>query len=175
MKQNKRLIVIAIAILGVFTITTSAFSQNCCNNSKWSVNSNAGWWNYNTPSEYALTSDQISKITNIREESNKKSLPFENELRILRNDYRIENSKADLDVKKVKSLRNDIRNHEENIEDINLDTRVQIKKILNKKQLEYFNNDHYNWWDMAENCWYSGNMTMNSRSKQIVSAYRGCW
>ena len=175
MKRNKRLIVIAIAILGVFTITTSVFSQNCCNKSMRSVNSNAGWWNYNTPSEYALTSDQISKITSIREESNKKSLPLDNELRILRNDYRIENSKADLDVKKVKSLRNDIRNHEEKIEDINLDTRVQIKKILNKKQLEYFNNDQYSWWDMAENCWYTGDMNMRSGSKHMMSANRGCW
>lgn len=175
MKRNKRLIVIAIAILGVFTITTSVFSQNCCNNSKWSVNSNAGWWNYNTPDEYALTSDQITKITEIREESTKKSLPVENELRILRNEYRTENSSAELDVQKLKSLRKSIRNKEDKLEDINLDTRVQIKKILNKKQLEYFNDSQYSWWDMSENCWYSGNMNMRSGSKHMMSANRGCW
>lgn len=176
MKRNNKIIIVAvIALLGVVTISTSVYSQGCCSNSKWSFNSDAEWWNYNTPKEFALTSDQIKKINTIRVESTKESLPFENELRILRNEYNTENSKADLDVQKLKSLRKSIRNQEEKVEDINLETRVQIKKILNKNQVEYFNDNHYSWWNMTETCWYEGKMKMQSGRQHMMSANRGCW
>lgn len=174
-RNNKIIIVVVIAILGVFTISTSVYSQGCCSNSRWSFNSDAQWWNYNTPKDFALTSDQIKKINTIRAESTMKSLPFENELRILRNEYSTENSKAELDVQKLKSLRKSIRNQGEKIEDINLGTRVQIKKILNKNQLEYFNNNHYSWWDMAENGWHDSKMNMPSDRSYMMSSNRGCW
>jgi len=64
---------------------------------------------------------------------------------------------------------------EEKIEDINLETKVQVKKLLTEKQLTYFNNNNYNWWDMSENCWHAGNMGMNSRKQMMMSRRSNCW
>ncbi|MGK7396607.1 MAG: hypothetical protein ACNS62_18660, partial [Candidatus Cyclobacteriaceae bacterium M3_2C_046] len=111
----------------------------------------------------------------LRKNSYEKKLPIENELRSLRMEYRAANSNPELDVKKVKSLRSTIRDKEEKIEDINLETKVQVKKLLSEKQLTYFNNNNYSWWDISENCWYSGNMGMDSRKQMMMSHRNNCW
>ena len=164
-------------LLGVLVLFSSsqAMAQHYCCNSKWSATADALWWNYNTPAEYALTTEQISETNQLRKNSNEKILPIENELRSLRMEYQAANSSPDLDVKKLKSLRSSIRDKEEKIEDINLETKAQIKKLLTKEQLTYFNNNQYTWWDMADNCWYSGNMRMNSRNQMMMSSHNHCW
>jgi Spy/CpxP family protein refolding chaperone len=163
-------------LAGLIALSASQVSAqpHCCN-SNWSANADAQWWNYNTPAEYALSAEQITEINKLRKNSNEKILPLENELRSLRIEYRAANSNPELDVKKLKSLRSNIRDKEEKIEDINLETKVQVKKLFNKEQLAYFNNNQYNWWDMAENCWYSGNMGMNSRKQMMMSSRNHCW
>lgn len=174
--KTKRLKLTTFLVAATFVfITSQAIGQpNCCN-PKWSVNADTQWWNYNTPAEYALTAEQISEINKLRKESNEKTLTIENELRTLRMEYRAANSESNLDVEKVKSLRSNIRDKEEKIEDINLKTKVQIKKLLNEKQLAYFNNNQYNWWDMGENCWYNGKMGMSHGKQAMRSGRSRCW
>lgn len=163
-----------LAGLIVFS-ASQAMAQPHCYNSKWSATADAQWWNYNTPAEYALSAEQIMEINKLRKNNYEKKLPIENELRSLRMEYQAANSNPDLDVKKVKSLRSSIRFKEEKIEDINLETKVQVKELLTEKQLTYFNNNNYSWWDMSENCWYAGNMDMNSRRQMMMSFPNNCW
>jgi len=174
MKTGKFKMAFLLAGLIVFSASQAMAQPHCCN-SNWSVNANAQWWNNNTPAEYALSAEQITEINELRKNSYEKKLPIENELRSLRMEYRAANSNPELDVKKVKSLRSTIRDKEEKIEDINLETKVQVKKLLTEKQLTYFNNNNYNWWDMSENCWHAGNMGMNSRKQMMMSRRSNCW
>ena len=174
MKTGKFKMAFLLAGLIVFSASQAMAQPHCCN-SNWSANAGAQWWNNNTPAEYALTAEQITEINELRENSYEKKLPIENELRSLRMEYRAADSNPELDVKKVKSLRSNIRDKEEKIEDIDLETKAQIKKLLTKEQLTYFNNNQYTWWDMADNCWYSGNMRMNSRNQMMMSSRNHCW
>jgi Spy/CpxP family protein refolding chaperone len=173
MKTGKFKMAFLLAGLIIFSASQAMAQPHCCN-SNWSVNANAQWWNNNTPAEYALSAEQITEINELRKNSYEKKLPIENELRSLRMEYRAANSNPELDVKKVKSLRSTIRDKEEKIEDINLKTKVQVKKLLTEKQLTYFNNNNYNWWDMSENCWHAGNMGMNSRKQMMMSRRSNC-
>lgn len=163
-------------LAGLLALSASqVMAQHGCYNSNWSANVDAQWWNNNTPAEYALKAGQITEINKLRKNSYETTLPIENELRSLRIEYQAANSSPDLDVEKVKSLRSSIRAKEEKIDDINLETKLQIKKLLNEKQQAYFNNDKYTWWDMAENCWYAGNMEMKSGGRMMMSRRNDCW
>jgi Spy/CpxP family protein refolding chaperone len=174
MKTGKLKWMFLLAGLIALSVSQVSAQPHCCN-SNWSANADAQWWNNNTPAEYALSAEQITEINKLRKNSYEKKLPIENELRSLRMEYRAANSNPELDVKKVKSLRSTIRDKEEKIEDINLETKVKVKKLLSEKQLTYFNNNNYRWWDMSENCWYSGNMGMNSHRKMMMSRRGNCW
>mgnify|MGYP003638015076 CR=1 FL=1 len=174
MKTRKIKWTFLLGILVLFSASQVMAQPHCCN-SKWSANADAQWWNYNTPAEYALTAEQITEINDLRKNSYEKKLPIENELRSLRMEYRAANSNPELDAKKVKSLRSTIRDKEEKIEDINLETQVQVKKLLTEKQLTYFNNNNYSWWDMSDNCWYAGNMDMKSSRQMMMSRRSNCW
>jgi Spy/CpxP family protein refolding chaperone len=173
MKTRNFKLTFLLAGLIIFSVSQTMAQPHCCN-SKWSATADAQWWNYNTPAEYALTAEQITEINELRKNSYEKKLPMENELGSLRMEYRAANSNPELDVKKLKSLRSTIRDKEEKIEDINLETKVQVKKLLSEKQLTYFNNNNYSWWDMSENCWYAGNMEMNSHRQMIMSRRNNC-
>lgn len=163
-------------LAGLLALSASQImAQHGCCNSNWSANTDAQWWNYNTPAEYALSAKQISEISQLRKNSNEKILLIENELHSSRMEYQTANSNPDMDVQKLKSLRSSIRNKEEKIEDINLETKAQIKKLLTKEQLTYFNNNQYTWWDMSDNCWYSGNTVMNSSNQMMMSQRNNCW
>jgi Spy/CpxP family protein refolding chaperone len=174
MKTRKIKLTFLLGVLVLFS-ASQAMAQHYCCNSNWSANADPQWWNYNTPAEYALSAKQISEINQLRKNSNEKILPIENELRILRMEYQAVNSNPDMDVQKLKSLRSSIRNKEEKSEDINLETKAQIKKLLTKEQLTYFNNNQYTWWDMSDNCWYSGNTGMNSSNQMVMSHRNNCW
>lgn len=174
MKTKNFKLTFLLAGLIVFSASQAMAQPHCCN-SKWSANADAQWWNYNTPAEYALSAEQITEINDLRKNSYEKKLPIENELRSLRMEYQAANSNPVLDAEKPKSLRGNIRDNEEKIDDINLETKVQVRKLLTEKQLTYFNNNNYSWWDMSENCWYAGNMDMNSRRQMMMSSRNNCW
>jgi hypothetical protein len=174
MKTRNFKLTFLLAGLIVFSASQAMAQPHFCN-SNWSVNADAQWWNYNTPVEYALSAEQITEINKLSKNSYEKKLPIENELRSLRMEYGTANTNPELDVKKVKSLRSSIRDKEEKIEDINLETKVQVQKLLTEKQLIYFNNNNYRWWDMSENYWNSGNMEVNSCRQMMMSFRNNCW
>jgi len=173
-KKNVKL-VFALAIIGFLGISSQAFSQNYCYYDNWSNDAGMQWWNNDIPTEYALTADQISKVNVIRANSSEKILPLQNELQSLRMEFRGYNSNSDADAKELKSYRNKIRNLEDKISDINLDTQAQIKKMLSKEQLKYFNDGGYGWWDMADNYWHSDHNMMTSSGEQgMMMRNHGC-
>lgn len=174
MKTAKTKLTFTLAVLFALSLSQVMAQHGCCN-SNWSANADTRWWNNNTPAEYALTAEQITGINKLRKNSYEKKLPIENELRSLRMKYQAANSDSDLDVKKVKSLRSSIRDKEEKIDDINLETKLKIQELLTDKQQSYFNNDKYTWWDMAENCWYAGNSETHSRRQKMMSRGKHCW
>ena len=166
--------VIAMAILSLAGLSSQAFSQNYCNYDNWTSSAGMQWWNNDIPTEYALSTDQISKINDVRANSSEKILPLQNELKSLRMEFRGYNSNSDADIQKIKSYRNKIHNLEDKISDINLDTRVQIKKMLSKEQLTYFNDGGYGWWNMADNCWHSNQNMMLSGERRMTMRGHGC-
>jgi hypothetical protein len=86
MKSKRFRLTLVLAGLIVFSASQAIAQQYCCN-SNWSSNADAQWWNYNTPSEYALTAEQITDINQLRKNCNEKILPVEKELRSLRMEY----------------------------------------------------------------------------------------
>ncbi len=154
LKKNVKL-VFTVVLIGLIGFSSQTFAQDYYSYDSWSGDAGMQWWNNNVPQEYALSSNQITKINKIRAKSNKKILPLQNELRSLR--MRYDRYGSGSDIQKIKSNRNKIRVLEAKISGINLATRVRIQKVLGKTQLTYFNNGGYGWWNMADDCWYSPN------------------
>jgi Spy/CpxP family protein refolding chaperone len=175
MNKQKVKIMSVVAILFFLGFSTQTYSQMCCNNSNWNYNSGLHWWNSNTPEKYALSSDQVTKINSIRSSSSEKISVMQNKLIPLRLEYRKINLSSDYDINKLKSVRKEIRDLEDKISDVKLETKDQIKKVLSKEQLNYFNNDQYRWWNMADNCWYSGKSNMNYGGHHRMRSNHGCW
>ena len=153
LKRNVKL-VFAVVLLSLIGFSSQAFAQNYSHLDNWSRDAGMQWWNNNVPQEYALSSNQIAKVNEIRAKSSKKILPLQNKLYSLRSKLRGHNG---YDVQALRSYRNKMSRLENKISEINLTTRVQIQKVLGKNQLTYFNNGGYGWWDMADDCWYSPN------------------
>ena len=171
--KTKKALFTSLAIIGLLLISVWGFSQSYWHNSNWSDNSGYSWWNYNTPSEYVLTSQQVSKMNKIRNENHKKSLKIKKEIQDLRWEYSEINSSTNPDTDKLESLRKKIINKEQQLWDANIKTKTQIRKMLNKRQLAYFNNNNYRWWNMDRNCWYNDDAGMYSSRTRWNK--RNCW
>lgn len=83
----------------------------------------------------------------------------------MRIEYRGYSSRYDAGTGKIKSYRKQIRNLEDKIDDLRLDARGEINKILTKEQRLYFNNGNYGWWDAGRNWWHSGGHGMRGASR----------
>lgn len=153
LKKNVKLI-FAVVLISLIGFSSQTFAQDYYPYDNWSENVDMQWWNNNVPREYALSSNQIAKVNDIRAKSSKKILPLQNKLYSLRSKLRGYNR---YDIQALRSYRNKISRLGNKISDINLATRVQVQKVLGKNQLTYFNNGGYGWWDMADDCWYSPN------------------
>jgi|GEM_PF-1419394 len=172
-KQDIKLALTAVIIV-LTGICSQVFSQNYCYYDSWNKNADRKWWNYNTPSEYALSSDQIAKINEIRATSTEEVEPLQNELTTLKEQYHAYNTSADADIKKLKSYASQIRILEGKISDINLETQFKIKEILTKEQLTYFNDKGYGWWDMYNCHWRSGRYRTTGAGQKSMRGHRGC-
>jgi len=174
LKKNVKL-VFALAIIGFLGISSQAFSQNYQYFDNWTNDAGMQWWNNGIPSRYALSADQIAKVNDIRAKSSKKIQPLQDKLYSLRGKLQRYNGS---DVQEIRSYRNEISRLENKISDINLATRVQVRKVLGTDQLTYFNNGGYGWWDRAGDCWYSPNTTdYGTRRNRMWRhyGYDGCW
>jgi len=171
-KKNVKL-VISLMVIGLVMFSAKAQSQNYHCYDNWSTNADMNWWNARIPSDYALSESQVNKLNDIRIENNKKIVPLQNELMILKRNLQYYNTDSDSDVQKLKSDRKKVRELEDKISDLNLDAQLGIKKLLTKEQLVYFNDGGYGWWNMTENCWYSGQNMMDYRNR-MMSGKRCC-
>ncbi len=103
-------------------------------------------WNHNVPEKYWLTPQQIDKVGEIRSNYGDKIFPLDQKLYSLRIEARGYASDPDADLGKIKSYREEIRDLEGKIDDLRLDARGEINKVLSNEQRGYFS-DNFDWWD----------------------------
>jgi len=168
---------VAFAVIGLVALSTQAFSQGYCYWDNWQTSAGASWWNNNILAQYALSAEQITEINKTRAKYNEKILPLQNELRSLQIEFRGYDTRYDADINKIKSYRKQIRDLEDKISDLRLDTRGEINKLLTKEQKLYFNDGGYGWWDMGRNWWHSGGngmMGSGHMGSQMRNMNTGC-
>lgn len=133
-----------VATFAIISSSASAQGWGC-----WMGNNESRWSNANVPEKYWLTADQRSKMREIWSEYESKILPIEKELNSLRTEAQGYTSRSNTDIGKIKSYRTEIRNLEDKIQDLRLDARAEINKVLTKEQRAYFG-DNYGRWDMND-------------------------
>ncbi|HGY56743.1 MAG TPA: hypothetical protein ENK44_13640 [Caldithrix abyssi] len=156
----------------LFTFSTAAFAQGYCHWDGWDYGSDMSWWNHGVPANYALSSDQIKKVNEIRKEYDEKLLPLRNELRTLRMESRGYASPYDADMDKVKTYRKKQRELEAEIEDLRLEMRKEINELLTDKQRLYFNEGNYGWWNRENSWWHENDYGMYGMSDYMDDC---CW
>ncbi len=103
-------------------------------------------WNQNVPEKYWLTAQQIDNVRQIRSDYGDKIVPLQQRLYSLRIEARGYASDPDADLGKIRDYREEIRGLEGKIDDLRLDARGEINKVLTKEQRVYFS-DNFDWWD----------------------------
>lgn len=178
-KSSKLLI--AVAVIGMLTMSTQAFSQGYCTWDNWEMGAGPGWWNYNISTQYSLSADQITRMNDIRTQNQQQFLPLQNELNSLRIEMRGYASRNDADVNEIKKYRSQIRDLEDQIADLRLDARNKINKIFTKEQRAYFNQGNYGWWDMDSGWWHKDcgmrHDGYGMHRREMMSGWQGgcCW
>lgn len=154
MLSKKRKLTVSILILSAVAIllllSSSAKAQGM---ERWMSGSDSWWSNSNVPTKYQLSPEQISKIREIRSQYDDEIIPLQRELRSLRMEARGYASRSDAEIGKIKSYRKDINNLDDKIEDLRLEARAEINKVLTKEQRAYFGDakhpsDNFGWTDM---------------------------
>jgi len=153
MSRNQKFFsVLGLTVLSLILIFSLAYSQGrgMHGNGKWLSADNPEWWNANVPQQYWLSSDQISKIVTIRKKYDDKIQPLRQQLRDLKVEARKYSIQPDADIKKIKDYRKKIRNLQDKIDDLRLNARAEINKVLTKDQRAYFSSYAFgNWWNMG--------------------------
>jgi len=159
MSRNQKFFsVLGLTVLSLVLIFSLAYSQGngMHGNGKWLNSDNPELWNANIPQQYRLSSDQISKIISIRKKYDDKIQPLRQQLWDLKVEARKYSAQPDADIKKIKDYRKKIRNLQAKIEDLRLDARAEINKVLTKDQRAYFGNYAFGFGHMGMH----GNMEM---------------
>ncbi len=152
----KKKLVLGAVILGATSIpllfSSSTFAQGWGYGMRgdygmMGMNSRMGMmgWNQNIPEQYWLTADQLTRIRDIRSNYGDKILPLQQKLYSLRIEARGYASDPDADLGKIKDYREEIRGLEGKVDDLRLDARGEINKVLTKEQRAYFS-DNFDWW-----------------------------
>jgi len=150
--KHKKLALI-VSLLGtimLFSLFTSSVNaqgwnnRNCMGGMSW----DDGWqWNNNVPQKYQLSADQMTTVRDIRSQYNDQIFPLQRELWALRIEARGYASRSDAEIGKIKSYRKDINNLSDKLDDIRLEARDEINKVLTKEQRAYFG-DNFGWQNM---------------------------
>ncbi len=145
------LIVSLIGTIIFFSSLTSSVNAQGWNNRNCmggGMNWGDGWqWNSNVPQKYQLSADQMTTVRDIRSQYDDQIFPLQRELRSLRIEARGYESRSDVEIGKIKSYRKDINNLSGRLDDLRLEAKGEINKILSKEQRAYFGNN-FGWWDM---------------------------
>lgn len=168
MLRSSKIIMVLIVVFGILGLFSVANAQGYCYWDNWEMGAGPGWWNYNVPTQYGLSADQITRMNDIRNQTREQIFPLQNKLSSLRVEMRGYASGYDADVNKIKQYRDQIRDLEDQISDIRLDARGEINKVLTDEQRAYFNQGNYGWWDMDNGWWHRGNGMMNGRGHGMM-------
>jgi len=136
--KHKKLALI-VPLLGTIMLL-SLFSSSATEQSMGrGMSGSDSWWsNSNVPAKYQLSTEQISRIREIRSQYDDEIIPLQREFRSLRMEVRGYASRSDAEIGKIKSYRKDINNLGDKIEDLRLEARAEINKVLTKEQRAYF-------------------------------------
>ncbi len=136
--KNRRL---ALSIvLGTVLLFSSAL--NLAQAQGWGrcMSYNSSWWSpsVSVPEKYQLTPEQMTKIRDIRSEYEENILPLQREFRSLRMEARAYSSRSDAAIGKIRSHRKEITDLEGKIDDLRLEAKAEISKVLTKEQRAYY-------------------------------------
>ena len=136
-----------IILLSSFAVSTYAQGRHH-NNSMRGMSSDYGrQWNDNVPQKYQLSADQMTSIREIRSQYDDQIFPLQRDIRALRIEAKGYSSRSDAEIEKIKSYREDINNLSDKMEELRLEARAEINKVLSKEQLAYFGNN-FGWGEM---------------------------
>ena len=163
-------------------IALVAFSVNIFGQGYWCNDSNYGmnWWNNDLPSNYQLTTEQVSEMNEYRGEYDEKIVPLQKELRLLQIEMRGYNRYNNDDLSKIEDTRSEIRKIQDEIADLRIEARKNMSGLLSENQQTYLNNSDGSWWNgFYSRCgWDYEDMTYNygygSRENR-TNMRRGCW
>ncbi len=178
MRSNQKKVGLTIALVAVMMVsafTNPAFAQG----RGWCMGGmsryDGRWSNANVPQQYQLSAEQMTSLRDIRSQYDDKIIPLQRERRALRFEAEGYTFRPDAETAKIKSYRNDINKLENNIEDLELDARAQISKILTKEQRAYFG-DTFNWWRMDHGMMGDMGCGMGMYDDYPTKSDRGgCW
>lgn len=156
MSRNQKIFsAIGLTVFGLLLIFSLAYSQGqgMMGSGMWMGN-HQGWWNANVPQQYWLSSEQISKISAIRQKYDNKILPLRQKLMALIMETRGYSAQPDANINKIKDYQKQIRKLQAKIDNLRSDARAEINKVLTKGQRAYYG-------DYAFGNWWTGNMGMH--------------
>jgi Spy/CpxP family protein refolding chaperone len=148
MRTNHKKLGLTVALLATVVFALFANPANAQGRSRWmrGMSRYAGWWaNTNVPQQYQLSPEQMTRLRDIRAQYDDKITPLRTQLHALSIEARGYASRPDANIEEIKSYRKDINDLEDEIEDLRLEARAEINKVLTKEQRAYFGND-YDWW-----------------------------
>lgn len=147
LSKNKKLALGALILSAVSILLSFSSSAKAQGMGRLMSGSDTWWSNSNVPAKYQLSLEQISRIREIRSQYDDEIIILQRELRSLKMEARGYASRSDAEVGRIKSYRKDINGLNDKIEDLRLETRAEINKVLTKEQRTYYG-DNFGWWDM---------------------------
>lgn len=160
MLRNKKILFAALAaVLTTVFFTYQIIAQNSGNDKHNNHHNSSDWNDSNVPQKYWLSEAQITKIDDIQKRYDEKIQPQIEKLYNLRDEaYQYGNS-DNVEYKKVREYRNQINQLEEQIYDVRLKARNEIRNILVKGQRPYYWNFAFNnWWTWDMDGWCNWDM-----------------
>lgn len=130
-------------------------------------------WNSQLPMEYSLDSNQMNKVNTILDECYDNMMPLNRKLSSLRMEMQGYSNRPDADLARVKSYRNQIRDLEDEINDLRFSANKQIDKMLSDDQRDYFGSN-YDWCDFGFDYENMNGMHMGNMNDMCTDNWHDC-
>ncbi|MCL5027407.1 MAG: hypothetical protein M1480_00135 [Bacteroidetes bacterium] len=159
--KHKKLTLVVL-LLGTVVMLSLFLSPAKAQGMQHRMSGHGEWWSdSNIPAKYQLSSEQIGKIKEITSKFDDEIIPLQRDLRALRTESRGYTSRSDAEIGKIKSYREDINNLEGKIEDLRLESKAEINKVLTEEQQAYFG-DNFGFGNFSGNMCSEHHSDMNS-------------
>ena len=145
----------------------------------------AGWYGDQTQGQYRLTQDQARKMDEIRAKYEEKLVSLQKELASKSVELEAAFSRTDVPLSNMTALRRQVRDLEDQIEDLEMEANAAAAKILTPDQGAYFRgafnlfDGGWGWSCPWNRSWRGGYMMSGrgygaTRSGHYGMGYRGC-